>query len=196
MHAAPFSRVADEEILRAMVRVAGSAWLVSTGDNATPSATLVPILWQAESVVACMSRTNPQWRTFGEGHPALLICPGPDAYVSPGWIPRRPTNGGRVVPTWSYTAVHLTGIVQARHDPAWISVAIRQLAKLQPGGRDRMADAHDTSEDRLRGSLRGIVGLDMAVTGIEGKSKRGQAVQTKRHAAGPLSDLRLGFVAT
>lgn len=42
----------------------------------------------------------------GDGVKALLICQGPDAYVSPDWL-GLPDQ----VPTWTYTAVHVTGSV-------------------------------------------------------------------------------------
>ncbi|MGI9521201.1 MAG: FMN-binding negative transcriptional regulator [Hyphomicrobiaceae bacterium] len=42
----------------------------------------------------------------GDGVKALLICQGPDAYVSPDWL-GLPDQ----VPTWTYTVVHVTGSV-------------------------------------------------------------------------------------
>jgi transcriptional regulator len=52
-----------------------------------------------------VARANPIHElTAPAGRPALLTCTGPDAYISPNWygVPNQ-------VPTWTYTAVHLTG---------------------------------------------------------------------------------------
>ncbi len=51
-----------------------------------------------------VARVNPAHKHIGEGCKALLVCQGPDAYISPDWY-----TVADQVPTWAYTAVHLKG---------------------------------------------------------------------------------------
>ncbi len=55
-----------------------------------------------------MAKANPHWREIADDTTALLIVTGPDAYVSPTWYAAKAEHG-KVVPTWNYSAVHLTG---------------------------------------------------------------------------------------
>jgi transcriptional regulator len=64
-------------------------------------------------IVAHMARANPQWKTIAADGPALLICSGPQAYISPSWYAAKAEHG-RVVPTWNYSAVHLYGTVRVQ----------------------------------------------------------------------------------
>jgi transcriptional regulator len=66
-----------------------------------------------------LARANPQWRGVADGAPALAVVTGPDAYVSPAWYPSKDEHG-RVVPTWNYSQVHLSGRLTVHHDPVWL----------------------------------------------------------------------------
>ena len=81
--------------------------VTGTGDG-PPAATLMPVLWRGDRLVAHMAKANEHWRSIVDGMPALVIVTGPEAYISPSWYPSKAEHG-RVVPTWNYLAVHLTG---------------------------------------------------------------------------------------
>jgi transcriptional regulator len=81
-------------------------------------ATLLPILWDDDVVVGHLAKANPQWRSIAPDSPALMICSGPEAYISPSWYAAKAEHG-RVVPTWNYSAVHLTGTVRVIEDREW-----------------------------------------------------------------------------
>lgn len=60
-------------------------------------------------VLQChVARKNPVWQRLRGGRRALAVFQGPDAYISPSWYPSK-AKDGRVVPTWSYLAVHAEG---------------------------------------------------------------------------------------
>jgi predicted FMN-binding regulatory protein PaiB len=68
-----------------MVAELGAAELITTAPDGYPQATLLPILWTGDVVLAHMARANPHWTEIADGDPALLVCGGAQAYVSPSW---------------------------------------------------------------------------------------------------------------
>src|SRR5829696_4273194 len=91
----------DEEHARGIVAETASGWLVTANDDGPPEATLMPILWRDDRIIAHMARANTHWRHITSGMPGLLIVAGPEAYISPSWYASK-TEHGRVVPTWNY----------------------------------------------------------------------------------------------
>ena len=108
MYVPHFNALDDEAEIRALVAAVGTADLVTVADDGFPVATLLPVLWEDARLVMHLARANPQWRALADGAPALAVVTGPDAYVSPAWYPSKDEHG-RVVPTWNYSQVHLTG---------------------------------------------------------------------------------------
>lgn len=173
MYVPAFSAVDDEEHARAMVGDIASAWLVTANDPGTPAATLMPILWHEDRVIAHMAKANPHWRTITEGTPGLMIVHGPEAYISPSWYPTKAEHG-RVVPTWNYLAVHLTGPIHTHHDPEWLRHAVTELTNHHEHTRDEPWHVTDAPTDFINAQLRAIVGIDMHVEKFEAKAKLSQ----------------------
>lgn len=173
MYTPRFNVVGDEAELRRMVAAARTAWFVTAGADGLPEATFVPIVWGESTVVAHVARVNQHWRHLTDGMPALVIVTGPDAYVSPTWYPSKQVNG-RVVPTWNYSAVHLTGTVTVHHDPDWLHAAVSELTDVHEAGRAHPWAVADAPADHIADQLTGIVGLELTVTGVQGKAKLSQ----------------------
>lgn len=173
MYVPLFSAVDDEDQIREMVAAIGSGWLVTMSDGRAPAATLVPILWRHDRVVAHMAKANPHWRTIGDGAPGLLIVSGPEAYVSPSWYTSKAEHG-RVVPTWNYLAVHLTGRVHIHQDPAWLRHAVSDLTDHHEQQRAEPWRVSDAPTDYLDAQLRAIVGVEMHVEHVDAKAKLSQ----------------------
>ncbi len=106
-----------------------------------PAATLMPILWRGDRLVAHMAKANQHWRAITDGMPALVIVTGPEAYISPSWYASKAEHG-RVVPTWNYLAVHLTGTVFVRRDPAWLLASVTDLTDRHEHDRIEPWHAH------------------------------------------------------
>ena len=64
--------VGDETVIRDMVAAAASAQLVTTAADGYPVATLLPIIWIGDTVIAHVAKANPQWRNIDEDGPAGL----------------------------------------------------------------------------------------------------------------------------
>lgn len=173
MYVPHFNAVEDEAEIRALVAAARTGWLVTVGRDGVPSATLLPIMWQGDTVVAHMARGNAQWREIEPDAAALLIVAGPEAYISPSWYASKAEHG-KVVPTWNYTTVHLTGTVRVHEDTEWLRAAVTALTDLHEHGRDHPWQTTDAPDRYVEGQLRGIVGVEMSVTRVEAKAKLSQ----------------------
>lgn len=173
MYTPPFNAVEDESEIRAMVAAARAAWLVTVAPDGVPVATLLPVMWQGDTVIAHMAKANPQWRTIDDDAPGLLIAGGPEAYISPSWYAAKAEHG-KVVPTWNYSAVHLTGTVRVHEDSAWLRNAVTELTDTYEGDRVDRWHVTDAPEAYVAGQLNGIVGVEFTVTRIEGKAKFSQ----------------------
>lgn len=173
MYSPAFTSIDDETAIRAMVSAIGSAQFVTTGEDGFPTATLLPVIWERNTVIAHIAKANPQWRSLADDTPALLICAGPQAYISPSWYASK-YDHGRVVPTWNYSAVHLTGTVRVHHEPDWLYDAVDRLTVHHEDPRAQPWHVSDAPQAYVQGQLRGIVGLEFTVQKIEGKAKLSQ----------------------
>jgi transcriptional regulator len=173
MYVPAFNAVADEAEIRAMVAGIGAAELITVGADGYPAATLLPVLWDGDTVIAHFARANKHWEQIDVDAPALLVCTGPQAYISPSWYAAKAEHG-RVVPTWNYSSVHLTGRARIHHDPDWLRDAVTALTERHESGRDQPWAVTDAPSAFIDGQLRGIVGVEITVEKVEGKAKWSQ----------------------
>lgn len=173
MYTPPFNVVPDDDAVRLMVAAHRSGWLVTVGGDGLPAATLLPLMWRGDRVVAHMAKANPQWRDIVDDAPALVVVGGAEAYVSPSWYAAKAEHG-KVVPTWNYSAVQLAGTVRVRHDPEWLRRAVSDLTDVHEAGRDEPWHVTDAPTPYVDGQLRGIVGVEVTVTDVRGKAKLSQ----------------------
>jgi transcriptional regulator len=152
--------VKDQEKVRGLVERHPLGVLVTAGEGGL-CANHVPFLlrerdggWRLEAHVA---RANPVWKEHGGR--ALVVFRGAEAYVSPGWYPSKGETG-RVVPTWNYAAVHMSGALRAVEDEGWLRELVTELAARH--------------EDYVTGMLKAIVGIEIAVERVEAKWKASQ----------------------
>jgi transcriptional regulator len=169
----------DMAQIAAFVDAAQSADLV-TFDGTKPVSTLLPVIWDRPDsddgygrLLGHIAIANEQWKTAMPGTQALAIVRGPQAYISPGWYESK-TRHGRVVPTWNYEAVHLTGTLAFHHDPEWLRAFVTRLTKAHESGRERPWAVTDAPPEYIDGQLRAIVGVELSVTSVEAKQKLSQ----------------------
>jgi len=175
MYTPPFNRAEDETEMRTFVAQARAGWLVTNGKDkdAAPSATYLPVLWRSDRVIAHLAKANPHWREIAPAAPALVIITGPEAYVSPSWYAAKAEHG-KVVPTWNYSAVHLTGTAQVHEDTEWLRMAVEELTSEHEQRRAEPWHVTDAPSSYIDGQLGGIVGIELTVTRVEGKAKLSQ----------------------
>jgi len=120
-----------------------------------------------------VARANPHHRLEPAAGEALVIFPGPDAYVSPSWYPAKAEHG-RVVPTWNYVAVHAYGALRFVEDRAFLRRHLEELTARHEAGRERPWAVDDAPAEYVAGLERAIVGVEIAITRVEGKWKMSQ----------------------
>jgi transcriptional regulator len=169
----------DMAQIAAFVDAEQSADLV-TFDGTKPVSTLLPVIWDRPvsddsygRLLGHIAIANEQWKTAMPGAEALAIVRGPQAYISPGWYESK-TRHGRVVPTWNYEAVHLTGTLAFHHDPEWLRAFVTRLTTAHESGREHPWAVTDAPPEYIDGQLRAIVGVELTVTSVEAKQKLSQ----------------------
>ena len=182
--------LSDMAQIEAFVDAAQAADLV-TFDGTKPVSTLLPVIWDRPGraagagtdglgepasygrLLGHIAMANGQWRTALPGAQALAIVHGPQAYISPTWYEAKARHG-RVVPTWNYEVVHLTGTVTFHQDPQWLRDLVTRLTRLHEGDREHPWAVTDAPPEYIDGQLRAIVGVELAITAVEAKQKLSQ----------------------
>jgi transcriptional regulator len=147
-----------------------------------------------------VARANPQ-QAFPIGEmEALVIFSGSDAYISPSFYPSKAQHG-KVVPTWNYVAVHAYGRVRYTSDPVFLHDHVSRLTAHHEAHRATPWSVEDAPAGYVDQMLRAIVGVEIAITRLEGKWKMSQnrpAEDIDGVVAGLLtsSDARLKDVAS
>jgi transcriptional regulator len=188
-----------EEITR-FVASARAADLVTTDSTGLPVATLMPGIWDTSYVddsnfgrlVMHMARANPQWKSINPGTKGLAIVHGPQAYVSPSNYEGKQTDH-KVVPTWNYQSVHLSGIVEVSEDVELLRQIVSGLTQFHEAERTAPWHVSDAEPKYLEAQLRGIIAVILRVTKVEAKYKLSQnrSVEDRRRVISDLSSSQL-----
>lgn len=176
MYIPPAFRDDDRDGLLATMRAARLAnFVTATGDG--PLVTPLPLVIDEKegehgTIYGHLAKANPQWRIppVGDG---LAIFMGPDAYVTPSWYAAKQETG-KVVPTWNYVSVHAHGPVEFFQDADRLLDAVTRLTTLHEGPLAVPWAVGDAPAEFVAAQLRGIVGLRMPITRLEGKRKMSQ----------------------
>ncbi|MDN5798336.1 MAG: FMN-binding negative transcriptional regulator [Intrasporangium sp.] len=188
----PRFNIMHEPEVGAFLRAHPVAHLVTVGADGVPDATLLPILIDNDGgrdrVVAHFARANNHWRRIVNGSPALFVVAGPDAYISPSWYASKAEHG-RVVPTWNYSAVHLSGPVTIYDDVDWVRTAVTRLTERHEGDRAKPWAVSDAPATYVSGQLRAVVGIEMTIEKVEAKAKLSQN-RSDEDRSGAIAGLR------
>lgn len=171
----------DDDTLRELLATAVVGQLV-TATSGGPLATMLPIAVDLDAghVLAHMARVNPQWQTPWLGE-ALIIVQGDNAYVSPSWYASKAEHG-RVVPTWNYAVLHISGELRVHDDQTWVRETVRRLTHHHEQHRDQPWTVEDAPQDFIAGQLRAIVGIELSITRLAASVKMSQNKSAADHA--------------
>ena len=180
MYVHPAFRTTRERALHLLRERAFGAFVVpATG---APMAVHIPFLTfedasEALSIELHVARANPIHTVVGTGCPALLMCTGPDTYVSPDWY-----GAPNEVPTWTYTAAHLTGtarVLPQSENRAHIDRMVAFFEEQMPGKAPWTADRVDPH--RVAAMMRAIVTIEFRVDDLQAQLKLVQHKDELRH---------------
>ncbi|MCP3705962.1 FMN-binding negative transcriptional regulator [Paraburkholderia sp. CNPSo 3274] len=122
---------------------------------------------------AHVARANPVWQDVASGDEVLVIFRAGDAYISPNWYPSK-HEAHKQVPTWNYVVVHAHGRIKILDDERYVRGVIGRLTRTHEATQPRpwkMADAPRDYTDTL---VKAIVGVEIEITRLVGKSKLSQ----------------------
>jgi len=125
---------------------------------------------------AHVARANPVWREVpADGADVLVIFQASEAYISPNWYPSKPEHH-RHVPTWNYQVVHAHGRLRVMDDERFVRGLVARLTREheQRSQQAKPWTMGDSAPDFINGLLQAIVGIEIELTRLVGKSKLGQ----------------------
>ncbi|MEE9101806.1 FMN-binding negative transcriptional regulator [Pseudomonas nitroreducens] len=144
---------------------------------------------------AHVARNNPVWRE-ADGDEVLVIFRGDHAYVSPNWYPSKHEEH-RQVPTWNYQVVHVRGRLKVMDEERFVRGVVGRLTRTHEAGEERPWKMSDSTPGFISGMLANIVGIEVEISEIVGKSKLSQNKEDRDRlgAAGELEQRGVGELA-
>ena len=165
------------EVLHQLMREHSLATLVTLGRDGL-LATHLPLALGLDpaplgTLRGHVARTNPQWSDSLAGTDALVIFQGPSAYVTPSWYATK-NETGKVVPTYNYIVVHAHGPLATFDDAARLEANVRALTDHHEAAFPERWSVDHAPAAYIAGMLKGIVGIEIPITRLEGKWKVSQ----------------------
>ena len=120
-----------------------------------------------------VARTNPVWRNIATGDEVLAVFRAADAYISPNWYPSKHEHH-RQVPTWNYIVAHAHGRVTVHDDERYLRGLTGRLTKRHEASQPHPWRLGDSPQSFINEMLASIVGLEIEIMRLVGKSKLGQ----------------------
>ena len=177
MYLPPYHVETDVAVMQALIQAHPlGTWVTSGADGL--AANHIPFILDRTrgthgTLRAHVARANPIWRTLSGGANSLVIFQGPQSYITPSWYPGKQIDG-KVVPTWNYTVVHARGVANAIEDPVWIYQLITDLTRANESSNPQPWQVSDAPANFIEQMAKAIVGIEIALTGMEGKWKLSQ----------------------
>ena len=175
MYVPPHFAETDIPALHAAMRGSGLVTLVTMTEDGMIASHL-PVMLSPDpapygTLIGHLAHANPQ--TKGVLGDALVIFQGPEGYITPSYYATKRENA-KVVPTWNYTAIHAYGTLRFVHEPDRLLEIVTALTQRHETPRAEPWAVTDAPADFVQGMLKGIVGLEVTITPLEGKRKMSQ----------------------
>jgi transcriptional regulator len=122
-----------------------------------------------------VARANPLWKEVGDGAEVLVIFRAMDAYISPNWYPSK-HESHRQVPTWNYQVVNVHGKIRIVDEEKYVRGVVARLTRIHEARTDanRPWQMKDAPRDYIDAMLKSIVGIEIEIARMAGKSKLSQ----------------------
>ncbi len=176
MYCPPAFREDDVQLIFEHIRQARLANFITATPDGLMATPLPLFLDESEGqygvLYGHLARANSQWRTPCVGE-AMTIFMGPDAYITPSWYQTKKETG-KVVPTWNYITVHAYGVVEFFEDSERLHNVVKKLTNFHEQERPDPWAVNDAPDAYIQSQLKGIVGIRMVISKLEGKRKMSQ----------------------
>ena len=177
MYLAPHFAEARPDDLHRIIHAHPLGMLVTHGAQGL-DAEHVPFLFEPAAeghgvLKAHVARANTLWQRCPTGTPVMVVFRGAQAYVSPNWYPSKHETH-RLVPTWNYQVVHVHGTLVIHDDEAFVRGVVARLTRQHEASEPKPWKMGDSAPEFIDGMLRNIVGIEVRITSLVGKSKLSQ----------------------
>jgi transcriptional regulator len=125
------------------------------------------------TLIAHVARANPVWKEVANGSPVLVIFKASDNYISPNWYPSK-HEAHRQVPTWNYQVVHAHGNLTVHDDERFVRGVVARLTRTHEASESKPWKMGDSAPDFIDQMVKAIVGIEIEVVRLVGKSKLSQ----------------------
>ncbi len=178
MHAPVHFRMDDQAELAAFIEGRHFGTLVVSSENG-PQAAHIPMILNRDasgmpvSLEGHVARNNPLATIAAKSVRALAIFNGADAYVTPSlYLSKR--EHGKVVPTWNYIAVQVTGAVEAFSDADALRNQVSRITDMMEQPAAVPWKVSDAPDEYVAKMLAAITGLRLQIDAIDGVRKLSQ----------------------
>lgn len=177
MYQPPHFREDRLDVQHALIRTHALGLLITAGPGGL-QANNIPFLIDATASAqgtlrAHLARANPQMDELAAVSECLVVFQGPQHYISPSLYPTKQETH-KVVPTWNYITVHAWGAPRVIDDADWLRAQVDALTQSQEQRRAAPWQVSDAPETFIASQIKGIVGIEIPITRIEGKWKVSQ----------------------
>lgn len=124
-------------------------------------------------LIGHIAKANPLHQNITNGTKVLVTFQGPQAYISASYYPNKQRDH-KVVPTWNYTAVHVSGTLEFTHNKEELLAIVDTLTQAQEQSRKQPWKVSDAPQEYIDRMLNAIVGIRVSVDDMQGKWKVSQ----------------------
>ena len=142
-------------------------------------------------LTAHVARANPVWQQCKDGANALVIFRGNQSYISPNWYPSKHETH-RQVPTWNYEVVHAHGVLTVQDEERFVRGVVARLTRVHEASEPKPWKMTDSAPEYIDSMLKAIVGIEIAITRLEGKTKLSQNRETRDRQSAAQTLIRQG----
>lgn len=133
----------------------------------------------AFGVLHChVARANPLWQDVSDGDEVLVVFRAADAYISPQWYPSK-HEFHKQVPTWNYQVAHAHGRITIRDDERYVRGVVARLTRTHEASQPVPWKMSDGPSEYIDALLQEIVGIEIEITRLVGKSKLSQSKEVR-----------------
>jgi len=185
--------ITEPAALHRIIRAHPLGMLVTPGDQGM-DADHIPFEFDAAAgplgtLNAHVARANPLWQRCPTGTPVMVVFRGAEAFISPSWYPSKHETH-RQVPTWNYEVVQAHGTLSVHDDERFVRGLVARLTRQHEAGEAKPWKMSDSAPEYIDAMLGHIVGIQVHITSLVGKSKLSQnkEVRDRLSAADVLAD--------
>ncbi len=169
--------ITDPAIMHRIIRDHPLGVLVTHGDQGADADHIPfefdPAIGALGMLTAHVARANTLWQRCPTGTPVMVIFRGAEAFISPSWYPSK-HEAHRQVPTWNYEVVHAHGTLTVHDDERFVRGLVARLTRQHEAAEPKPWKMSDSAPEFIDTMLRNIVGIQITVTSLVGKSKLSQ----------------------